>query len=77
MKIAAIKYRVIDKDGNPCCVIAVKKVHAADFNHQIAAEKFANSLEHPRHKYATVQLWVEDEFNFGETETVRLVEYPR
>ncbi len=77
MKIRAIKYRVIDKDGNTCCVIAVRKFLSREFDPKITAETFANRLEHPRHKDAIVQLWKEDEFDFSEAETVRLVAYTK
>lgn len=78
MKVAAIKYRVIDNStGHICCVIAVKKSEYDNFSPSVIADKFAYSLEHARHKAGSVHVWEEDEFNFSAGEEVRLVEYIR
>ena len=73
MKCSAIKYRVLDKAaGKLCCVIAVKKNEIDPLD---TAQKFANDLDHPRHKAAFLQEWEEEVFDFCADEKVRLVQY--
>jgi hypothetical protein len=55
MKFAAIKYRVLENTTDKlCCVIAVKK---NEIDPSDIAKKFADSLDHPRHKTAYLQEW--------------------